>query len=73
MNVTLKNENLVNDLVEHGADVHKEDDYEITPLVLACSVKQIHIVKILVEHRADINKDNKNGFYTIINGMLRKQ
>lgn len=55
------NLNIVNLLVENGADVnHQKEgyDYVITPLVNACNKKNLNIVKYLVENGANIHIDN---------------
>jgi len=50
------NEEIIKYLVEHGADVNKENDYGVTPLFNACSGGYEAITKYLVEQGADINK-----------------
>jgi len=51
---------VVKNLVEHGADINKEDNDGATPLYIACFNEQV--VKYLVEHEADINKEADGGF-----------
>ena len=57
----LGNEFMVKYLVEHGANVGKENKNGEIPLFKACLVGNENMVKYLMEHGADINKDNKNG------------
>jgi ankyrin repeat protein len=45
-------------VVEHGADINKENIYGETPLFYACRSGNKDIVKYLVENGADINKEN---------------
>jgi len=48
-------------LVEHGADINKENKFGWTPIFIACQKGHINIVKYLVEHGADINKETYFG------------
>jgi len=51
-----ENEIIVKFLVEHGADINKEDEKGETQIFYACSKGNEKIVKYLVKHGADINK-----------------
>ncbi|OUM58750.1 hypothetical protein PIROE2DRAFT_22739, partial [Piromyces sp. E2] len=55
------NENIkvVKYLVEHGADINKENYERETPLFYACKSGNEAVIKYLVERGADINKENK--------------
>ena len=55
------NEKIVKYLVEHGADVNKEDKDGKTPLFGACWEGHENIVKYLVEHRANVNEEDEDG------------
>ncbi|ORX86825.1 ankyrin, partial [Anaeromyces robustus] len=55
------NEYITKYLVDHGADVNKEDINGNTPIFFACQSGNENIVKYLVEHGADINKKDKTG------------
>ncbi|ORX78887.1 hypothetical protein BCR32DRAFT_188661, partial [Anaeromyces robustus] len=48
-------------LVEHKADINKENGNNETPLFSACESGNKTIVEYLVKHGADINKENKKG------------
>ena len=43
-------------LIEHGADISKEDNFGWTPLHFACLYGNINLVKYLIDNGADINK-----------------
>jgi ankyrin repeat protein len=42
-------------LVEHGADINKEDKDGRSPLFIACKIPNGSMVKYLVEHGANVN------------------
>ena len=48
-------------LIEHGANINKEDRKGETPLFNVCRNGNEIIVKYLVKHGADVNKENKYG------------
>jgi ankyrin repeat protein len=52
---------LVNLLIECGADVNAGGGYYGHPLLAACFHHQYEIVKALVEHGADVNAQGKYG------------
>jgi len=58
---SIENEDFVNYLIEHGADVNKETVKDVTPLSIACYKRNETIIKYLVELGADINKENVLG------------
>jgi ankyrin repeat protein len=71
------NKDLVEYLVEHGADINKEEKwYGETPLFYACKSGNKDLVEYLVEHGEDINKEDENGliplFYACNNGNINK-
>ena len=47
---------LVRYLVEHGADINKENWVGETPLFKACECGNEDLVSYLIEHGADVNK-----------------
>jgi len=50
-------------LLQHGADVNKErEDDDCTPLYLSASKGNLEIMKLLIKKGADINKTNKYGW-----------
>jgi len=49
---------IVKYLVDHGANLNREDYDGWTPLYFACKKEYIIIVKYLVDHGANINKEN---------------
>ena len=55
-------ESVVKNLVNHGADVYKENKYGETALFEACSRYSSYeeVVKYLVEHGAEIDKKKIN-------------
>ncbi|ORX85834.1 ankyrin, partial [Anaeromyces robustus] len=55
------NEDLVKYLIEHGADINKENRGGETPLFLACRSGNKNLVKYLIDLGADINKENEEG------------
>jgi len=55
------NEAIVRYLVEHGADINKEDRYSKTPLSMALEYKNEEVVRYLKELGAKINKFIENG------------
>jgi len=58
------NKNLLKYLVEHGADINKENIFGEIPLFKACKSGNKDIVEYLVEQveqRANINKENEIG------------
>eukprot|EP00833_Pecoramyces_ruminatium_P002196 jgi/Orpsp1_1/1176228/evm.model.c7180000056874.1 len=52
------NENMVKYLIEHGADINKENHRWETPLFRACSTGNENLVKYLIEHGADITAED---------------
>ena len=48
-------------LIEHGADINKENNFGEIPLFISCEKGNVDIVKYLVEHGADVNKKNDKG------------
>jgi len=44
----MRNENIVKCLVEHGADINKENTYGATPLFNACKSRNENIFNYLV-------------------------
>jgi len=61
--------NIVKYLVEHGADVNKENKDGDTPLIIAWQDEEI--VKYLIEHGADINIENEYGNTPLIEAYER--
>ncbi|ORX65883.1 ankyrin, partial [Anaeromyces robustus] len=55
------NEDLVKYLIEHGADINKENEDGKTPLFWACESGNEDLVKYLIDLGADINKENEKG------------
>jgi len=55
------NKRAVKFLLEHDADINKENIDGWTPLFSACSEGHIDVVKYLVEHGANINNEDDNG------------
>jgi len=55
------NENTVKYLVEHGANIHKENKNGDTPLIKSCDCKWRNedIIKHLIYYSGDVNKENK--------------
>lgn len=48
-------------LIEKGIDIDAEDNFQNTPLILACSRGNTKLVKLLIEQNININKQNKDG------------
>jgi len=61
---------MVKYLVEHGADINKEDHYGKTPFFKACHGGNEPIVKYLVERGADINKESEDGLTPLFHACL---
>jgi len=55
-----KNFNLVELLIEHGANVESKSKGHITPLSIACLSEYFNIAKLLIEHGANIESKDKN-------------
>lgn len=55
-----KNEEILNFLIEKGADINRQDFYGWTALHWACANEQFDVVKILIEKGADINVKDLN-------------
>jgi len=53
---------IVEFLLEHGADPNIRDKYGSTPLLYAAMFGNSKVVEVLLEHGADPNIRNKNGF-----------
>jgi len=47
---------IVKCLIEHGADINKENKYCQTPLIKACKNGNEALVKYLLEHGVDVKK-----------------
>ena len=60
------NENNVKYLIEHGANIYKENKNGNIPLIMACRNHNENIVKYLFEHIYDVNIKNKNGTTLLI-------
>jgi len=58
MPVFLRNESIVEYIVEQGTDINKEGRHGLTPLFYACFFRNEIILKYLVEHGANVNKEN---------------
>ena len=58
LQAAIYNENLsvVQELVEHGAEVNKSNYKQFTPLYHAVETENLSIIKFLIKHNADINK-----------------
>jgi len=54
-------ENIIEYLVEHGADVNKKDKYGETPIYNACHRNNKNIIKYLVENGTNLNEENEEG------------
>ncbi|KAI9428425.1 ankyrin repeat-containing domain protein, partial [Lactarius indigo] len=52
---------VVESLLDHGADVDLQDDYYDTPLTLAAYYGEIDIVRVLLEHNADVHCQGNSG------------
>jgi len=57
-------------LVEHGADINKENNLKQTPMWYACEMGNENIVKYLFEHGADIYKEDENGKVPLIKALF---
>ena len=55
---------MVNCLIEHGANVNNEDGFKGTPLHYAVETGSLEIVTYLIEHGADVN--NEGGFKVLL-------
>jgi len=55
------NKAIVTCLVEHGADVNKENNCGKTPLFIACKSGKDVIAKYLIENGAEVNKKRNKG------------
>jgi len=51
---------ILEQLVENGANINKENNDDRSPLYIACLQGHENVVKYLVEHGADINKENND-------------
>lgn len=49
-------------LLDRGADIHHQDIFSETPLLLACKKGHVKIVDLLLERGADIEQQNKFGW-----------
>ena len=56
--ISMKLDNIVLLLIEHGADINQKDENGDTPLF---KVNSVSIAKILIDHGADINEQNNKG------------
>ena len=45
---------------KNGVDINKEDDFQETPLYIACENGHLEVVKLLIKNGADINKADEN-------------
>ena len=51
---------IVQYLIEKGADIEAQNQYQYTPLHIACLKGHLEIVQYLIEKRANIEAKNKN-------------
>jgi len=58
---TLGDIEMVNYLIQKGADVNKVDKYGNSPLLASCEHQYLKLAKYLIECGADINHPNNNG------------
>jgi TonB family protein len=58
--------NRIDDLIEHGADVNAQDDYERTPLIYAIFRKDMEVVDKLLLHNANVNLQDREGITPLI-------
>ena len=57
-------------LLENGADIEGKDNYENTPLINATWYGNLKVVKLLLENGADIEAKNIKGITPLINTCL---
>ncbi|KAH8992307.1 ankyrin repeat protein [Lactarius hatsudake] len=48
-------------LLDHGADVNLQDDFQNTPLTLAARCWHMDVVQVLLEHGADVHSRDRLG------------
>ncbi len=53
-------------LLEHGADVNGSPDSELTPLMNAAWFGRADVVRLLLEYGADVNRITKDGFTALV-------
>ena len=58
-------------LLERGADVHKSDSHNSTPLHISCFEGHIEVVRMLLANGADMNSEDKDGDKPIVNALVQ--
>ena len=51
-------EEILNKLLEKGADLNFESEFGITPLMMSCYFNNRELILYLIEHKADLNITN---------------
>jgi len=59
--IKIGNEEIIDNLINLGADINEENMYGITPLMYACDIGDENIIEKLADLDADVNKKNKFG------------
>ena len=58
----LGHHDVVQFLLNHGADVNSQQDNHSTPLHWAAYLGDVNIVRVLLEHNADVNSKDDSGW-----------
>jgi TonB family protein len=62
---------MVDLLIERGADVNKGNNSQVTPLLSACLTGRMEVVKYLLEKDAEVNAQSQNGLSALQAAVLR--
>ena len=60
------NKELIQKILDLGANVNRTNGKDMTPLLFAAKYRDVDVVNMLLEHNADINKSNINGDTALI-------